>query len=586
VGAGSAHPNTSMKKFIIGLLTGILLTVLSVVIFFFSLVRLGDRRPYVPDDATLVLRLDGEIPEKSPVEVPIPFIGTRQVATVRDIWSMLRTAAVDKRIRAVVLMPDNPGIGWAKAEEIRNDVMQFRKSGKPVIAFLRRPRLRDYYVATAADRIYMSPEDVLDVKGLRAELMYFKRGLDKLGVDVYVQHYGKYKNAGEPFTNTTMSPETREVMNSVLDTVYGDVVRIFASARRKSPDEMRAILDEGPFTAMKAKEKGLVDELRYEDQMYGELQSRLKQKELHKLAYMDYLRSGSRGTGLDPKTRVAFIVGEGTILHGSGGGDALGSDEGFTSGAFIRQLREVAKDDTVKGVILRVDSPGGDAVASDEILREVKLLRAKKPLVISMSDAAASGGYYVSMTGDPIIAYPNTYTGSIGIIYGKLTLRGLYDKLGITKDILTRGKHADIDSDYNPPNDAAKAKLNEVIELFYREFVTKAAQSRRVKYEQLEPLAQGRVWMGSQAKANGLIDEVGGIDKAVELIKGKARIPAGEQVRLVAYPPRRTIFDQWMRSTEPSVEVKMLARIMRPYDVRLWLQGGVMRIAPYIIDVQ
>ncbi|HET8550263.1 MAG TPA: signal peptide peptidase SppA [Bryobacteraceae bacterium] len=575
-----------MKKFIIGLLTGILLTVLSVAIFFFSLVRLGERRPYVPDEATLVLRLDGEIPEKSPIEVPIPFIGTRQVATVRDIWSMLRTAAVDKRIRAVVVMPDNPGLGWAKAEEIRHDLTQFRKSGKPVFAFLRRPRLRDYYVASAADRIYMSPEDVLDVKGLRAELMYFKRGLDKLGVDVYVQHVGKYKNAGEPFTNTTMSPETREVVNSVLDTVYGDVLRIFGAARRRSPEEMRAILDDGPFTAAKAKEKGLVDELRYEDQMYGELKARLRQKEIQKLPYMDYLRAGSRGTGLDPKTRIAFLVGEGTILHGSGGGDALGSEEAFTSGAFIRQVREVAKDASIRGVILRVDSPGGDAIASDEILREVKLLRDKKPLVISMSDAAASGGYYVSMTGDPMIAYPNTYTGSIGIVYGKLTLRGLYDKLGITKDIITRGRHAAIDSDYMPPNEAAKAKLSEVMDLFYREFVSKAAQSRRVKYEQLEPLAQGRVWMGSQAKANGLIDEIGGIDKAIEVLKRKAKIPAGEQVRLVAYPPRRTIFDQWLRSTEPSVELNMLRSLVRPYDPRLWLRGGIMRIAPYVVDVQ
>jgi protease-4 len=382
-----------------------------------------------------------------------------------------------------------------------------------------------------------------------------------------------------------MSPETREVMNSILDTVYGDVLRIFASGRRKSPDEMRAILDEGPFTGVKAKEKGLIDELRYEDQMFGELKTRLKQKEIRKLGFMDYLRAGLRGTGFDPKHRIAFVVGEGTILHGSGG-DALGSDEGFTSGAFIRQLREVAQDNSVKGVILRVDSPGGDAVASDEILREVKLLREKKPMVISMSDAAASGGYYVAMTGDPIVAYPNTYTGSIGVVFGKLTLRGLYDKLGITKDILTRGKNADIDTDYYPPSDTAKAKLNEIMEQIYREFVSKAAQSRKVKYEQLEPLAQGRVWMGTQAKGNGLIDDIGGIEKAIELIKRKTKIPAGEDVRLVPYPPRRTIFDQWVRSTDPSVDVLALSRLLKPYDVRLWLRGGMMRIAPYVIDVQ
>src|SRR5688572_19610191 len=248
-----------MKKFIIGLLTGVILTGLAGVIFVFSLIRFGDRRPSVAEGSTLVLQLDGEIPEKAPVESPFPFIGNPTPVTVHELWACLNKASADSRIKAVLLLADRADVGWAKLQQIRQDLLNFRKSGKPLVAFLRSPGTREYYIATAADRIYMAPEDFLDMKGLRAELSYYKKTLEKVGVEVEIEHIGRYKDAGDMFAQTGMSPETREVINVLLDTLYGHLVETIAAGRKKAPADIRAILDEGPFTASQAQSKGLVD---------------------------------------------------------------------------------------------------------------------------------------------------------------------------------------------------------------------------------------------------------------------------------------------------------------------------------------
>jgi protease-4 len=553
-------------------------------VLIFSALRVGERRPAVPDGATLVVHLNGDIPEKSPIEVPIPFIGSSDTLTMLEVWHGLRYAATDSRIKAVILDAGRVDAGWAKLQELREGLEAFRKSGKPLVAVLRSPRSREYYLATAADRVYMSPEDLLDVKGLRAEVMYFKNALGKLGVNVEVEHRGKYKDAGDMFSETSMSPESREVLNSILDGLYSDILNAYARGRKRTPEEMRALVDAGPYIAKQAEAKGLVDALRYEDQVHGELKDRLKQDELKRFSFHDYVRSigapGARGS----KKRIAFVVGEGAIARGQGT-DAMGSDEGFSSGAFIKMLRRVGSDSSIGGVILRVDSPGGDAVGSDEMLREVRLLSKKKPTVISFSDSAASGGYYIAMTGDPIVAYPNTITGSIGVIYGKINLRGLYDKIGVNKEILTRGANAAIDSDYTPMSPEARAKLREGIDEIYREFISRVAEGRKKKWEEIEPLAEGRAWLGSQAKANGLVDELGGVDKAVELIKKKAGVKPEDTVELVMFPPKRSILDQWIKSnSEPTVEAAV-AKILG-LDVRPWLRGGLMRIMPYQIEFE
>jgi protease-4 len=575
-----------MAKFLIGLVTGLVLAILLGVVVVFSLARFGtEKRVTVPENATLLLRLEGDIPERPPLEFPIPFFEQQTASTVKDVWELLRKAAVDTRIKAVVFEPRNIDAGWGKLEEIHADLEQFRKSGKPLVAFLQGPGTREYYLATAADRIYMGPEEFLNLKGLRATMMFFKGSLDKLGVQVEIVHAGKYKDFGDMFERTDMSPETKEVTNSILDDVYGRLLSTIATARKKSPDEIRATIDEGPFLAKQAVDKGLIDSLRYEDQVFGELKDRLKSGDIHKLSHRDYMRVPSASLGLDGKPRVAFLVGQGDITRGSSGDDGYG-ESGIGAEGFNKLLRKVGNDGSIRGVIVRIDSPGGDAYASDDIWREMNLLSKKKPLVISMSDAAASGGYYMAMTGDPILAYAGTYTGSIGVVFGKPNLHGLYDKLGVSQDSLMRGRFADIDSEYQPLSPEARRKLREGIDQSYHDFVSKVAEARKRPFGEIEPLAQGRVWMGDQARQRGLVDELGGIDQAIERVKERAKIGKAEQVTIVTYPPKRSIFDVAFGRTPESIFESHVGKFLKIPQIRSLIKGGLLRVMPYTVEVK
>lgn len=573
-----------MKKFLLGVLIGFLFSGLALVIFFFAMLRLASRPPSVPDASILVLTLGGSVPESPAVEIPLPIFERMSPPTVRDYWELLRKAAADRRIRAVVFMPQGVEAGWAKLQELREDLLAFKKCGKPLYAYLRAPGTREYYLATAADRVFMAPEDLLDLKGLRAELTYFKETLDKLGVRIEVEHAGKYKDAPDMFTRTSMSPETREVINSILDDLYGQLTGAIATARHKTPEQIRAIIDQGPFVSQQALATGLVDALQYQDQVFEELRERLKLPAIRKVSHRDYLKFSPQSVGVETGRRVAFVVAAGDIVHGEDGG--FGSDGVVSPAAIAAMLHRVGDDPGIHGVIVRIDSPGGDAFASDEIWREMTLLSKKKPLVISMSDAAASGGYDIAMTGDSIVAYPGSFTGSIGVFYGKADLRGLYNKLGVRKDILSRGRFAEIDSDYTPLSDAARQKLRVEIDAMYSSFVRRVAQGRKREVAQIEPLAQGRVWLGSQAKSNGLIDDLGGIDRAIEVLKQKAGIPRDEQVRLVPYPPQRTIWDQFFgRPADSLADVPVLA-FLRRFATRTWLRGGMLKLMPCSIEVK
>jgi protease IV len=412
--------------------------------------------------------------------------------------------------------------------------------------------------------------------------MYFKKTLDKLGVNVEVEHAGKYKDFGDMFTRSDMSPETREVISSVVDGLYGNLVNRIAAARKKSPDDVRAIIDQGPFTATQALKADLVDELRFEDQLWGELKDRLKSGEPAKVAFEKYAKT-EPVTG---KSTIALVIGSGDIVRGDPTDN--GSDErSLTSYGFNKILKRVGNDSSVKGVIVRIDSPGGEVTASDDIWREMNLLGKKKPVVISMSDVAASGGYYMAMTGDPIIAYPETETGSIGVVFGKPNLHGLYDKLGVTKDAVERGRHAGIDSDYTPLTADERDKLREGIDESYHDFVTKVATARRRSYQDIDAVAQGRVWLGSQAKDHGLVDELGGLDTALAAVKKKANIPASESVTLTMYPGRRSLLDMLLhRSTPEDMLETRVAQLIGPMPVRAWLHGGMLSIVPFRIAVR
>jgi protease IV len=574
-----------MVKFILGLVTGVILVFLSFVLLFFVVLRFREKPPEVGANSVLVLRLAGEIPEKAPLELPDFLGGGKGPLTVVNIYSLLRKAAADSNIRAVVIQPDGISAGWAKLEEIRSDLEQFHRSGKPIFAFLRQPTTREYYISLPADRIYLGDQEPVYVKGLRAETMYFKKTLDKIGVTVDVEHAGKYKDFGDMFTRSDMSPETREVIGELVDDLYGNMVARIASARKKTPDQVRAIIDEGPFTATQALKAGLVDEIRFEDQMWGELKDKLGAG-FTKVAADKY---SAVPDGSAAGSHIAIVVASGDIVRGDPGDD--GSEQAtLTSFGFNRMLRQVGGDSNVRAVIVRIDSGGGEATASDEMWREMNLLSKKKPLVISMSDLAASGGYYMAMTGDPIVAYPQTETGSIGVVFGKPDLHGLYDKVGVTKDAIQRGKNADIDSDYTPLTPAQRELLRVGIDESYRDFVSKVATARHRTYDQIEPVAQGRVWLGSRAKEHYLVDELGGLDTAIALVKKKANIPAGENVALMVYPPRASLFNILTKKSQTdmleSARDAKLREVFGAVPYHAWMKGGMLRTMPLWFTVR
>jgi protease-4 len=574
-----------MAKFFIGLVTGVVLVILSVVLVFFALLRFREKPPEVADNSVLVMHLDGSIPEKPPVELPAFLGGKGSEVTVTNIWMALKKAAADPHVKAVVLEPEGLSAGWAKSEELRGDIEQFRKSGKPVYAYLRTPGAHEYYIATAADKILMGDSDRLFLKGLRAEIMYFKKTLDKLGVNIEVEHAGKYKDFGDMFTRSDMSPETREVMTAVVNDIYGSIVTHVASARKKSEDEVRAIIDRGPFTAQQALKNGLVDELRFEDQMWGELKTQLHSSgNPTKVSIETYAKVPADSVGLGGKRRIAIVAGQGDIVRGDASDD--GTESNLTSYGFDKLLRQVGNDSSVKAVLVRIDSPGGEVTASDEIWREMNLLSKKKPMVISFSDVAASGGYYMAMTGDPIVAYPQTETGSIGVVFGKPNLHGLYDKLGINKDGVQQGRNADIDSDYTPLTPEERTILREGIDESYRDFVTKVANARHRKYDEIEPVAQGRVWMGSDAKPRGLVDELGGLDAAIAVLKKKAGIPANENVSIDLYPAPHSVLDVLMKKSQGDAVEAHLRQVFGRMPYHAWMRGGMLRIVPQWFEVK
>jgi protease-4 len=576
-----------MRNFMIGLVVGVVVSGLTALILIFAAVKFvgsfSERPVSVADGSTLVFKLEGEVPEKTTPEIPLPMFQDQAPMTVEQIWGTFRKAAADTRVKGIIFEPRGLDMGWAKMQEIHDEILQFKKSGKPIISFLRSPGAREYYLAAATDKIFLAPEDSLDLKGLRVEAVFIKNTFDKLGIHADVIHAGKYKDAGDMLTQTSMTPETHEVLDQILDQFYGNLIDTIAQGRKKQADAVRAAIDQGPFMANEALGNGLIDAFGYEDQAADDVKIRLKQTELTKLSAKSYSKTPALSGGVS--RRIALVVGEGEITRGSG--NSSSDDQGITAAAFIKLLKQVEDDSSIRGVIIRVDSPGGDGVASDDILHEAKNLSKKKPVVISMSDLAASGGYFIAMTGDPIVAYPNTLTGSIGVIFARMSLHGLYDKIGVNKQMLKRGQYADLDSDYAPLTDDQHQKISGQIDAFYKSFVGRVAEGRKKTFDQIEPLAQGRVWLGAQAKQNGLVDELGGLDRAVELVRQRAHIAASDRITLVPFPGKRSVLDVLFgRPDEAEALESKLEQVLGKLPISALAKGGFLKLMPYSISVK
>jgi len=589
-----------MKKFLLGILCGFVFAGVAILILGFALVRMATKRaPEMAGDSFMVLRLDGEIAERPANEIPIPWLDQQSPWSVIELKQVLDRAAKDSKIKGLLLEAGRTGMGWAKAEEIRMAIGEFKKSGKPVHAFLRTPNAKDYFLATVADRVSMVDEDYLDLKGLRAERTYYKNTLDKLGVQMEIEHMGKFKDFGDSYTKTSMTPETRESLGAIVDGIFKVMVDGIAEGRKRTPAEIERLIDDGPFLAKDALKEKLVDALGYEDGAMDELAKKANVSSKSRSSARDYRKQvRSRWDSKPTEQQVAYLVAEGDIIRGGGSG-GFGSDTMIASRDFIKHVQDLKNDPAYKAVLLRIDSGGGDAIASDELLAALEDLSKTKPVVISMSDVAASGGYYMAVTGDPILAYPGTITGSIGVVYGKPNFKGLYEKIGLTKDGVQRGKNADLDVEYKPMSEMARKKIRAGIEHSYTTFVAKVAAGRNAKVEEIEELAQGRAWIASDPKAKRLTDELGGIDAAMAQLRKKSKFAADAKLQLVPYPPTQSTFEKWFSDEkltsaafdsafgavfkiEKPPFADELRRALRP----ALRQGGMLRWMPYSIDVK
>ena len=506
------------------------------------------REPSVARNSTLVLRLDTDLRESPGDDVFELFAGDSP-QTLRGVVEQLRKAKVDKRIGAVIIAPASlEAPFWGKVQEVRDAILDFRRSGKPAIAFLEYADDRSYYLATACDRIYLMPTSQLDLNGLASYELFLRGTFDKLDAYPDFLHVGQFKTAANTYTERGFTPAHREMSESLNRDMYEQLVKGIAQGRRKTADEVRALIDRGPFLPQAAVAAGLVDELAYEDQLDDKV--KLPGGKLTRLDAQEYGRVPATSLGLNKGARIAVINAVGAIVSGQGGydpisGPLLGSD------TIIKYIREARDDRGVKAIVLRIDSPGGSAIASDAIWRELVITRDQKPdrpIVASMSDLAASGGYYIAMAAPYIVAQPGTLTGSIGVVTGKFVTGGTWAKLGANIEAVSSGRHAEMSSPVRPFTDEERAKVQEGIDAFYDQFVEKAAKARHMAPEKLHAVAQGRVWTGAQARQVGLVDELGGLDRALAVAKQRAKIAPDAEVEIVTYPPRRSVYDLIARS--------------------------------------
>lgn len=585
-----------MSSFVKGLLTGVLLVFVCISMIGFVAVLASRGDPGIPPDTALVLHLEGGVPEHVDTEMPAFLTphGGGAPATLFSMTQAVRDAAGDDAVKALVLRCDGSSAGWAKAQEIRWAIQAFKESGKPVWAFLEFAAREDYYIASLADRVVIQPLSFLELSGLRMEVMFFKQALDKLGVSADLIRTGKYKTAGEPFSRAEMSPEWREVLNETLDEFYKQLLDGIADGRGQDAGHWRSLLDQGPFDATSAERLRLVDAILDGDEFFDALEEALKVEELHRMSVSAYASRSRSGYGRGEKIAVMHAVG--TIMSGESQSDPFsGFQDVLGAQTFNAHMNDLAEDESIAGVILRIDSPGGDAIASEQMLRAVRRLSAEKPLVISMSTLAASGGYYIASVPEvPIVAYPGTYTGSIGVFTIHLNLRELYGKLGISKEVLTRGRFAGMNSDYKPLSEEEREKIRGYVDLIYEEFLSRVSAGRGVDIEVVRDLAEGRVWIGTQALENGLVDELGGYVRAIDLVKEAAEIDKDSSVRIVSYPPRRSMIETLLSQGGRFA----FARFFEPPPLgearRVWanatgwarrLGSGAMYMAPYTMSV-
>jgi protease IV len=494
--------------------------------------------------APLILELDltDGITEEPPAD-PVSAVLTMRRSRLADLLEGLRRARSDQRVKALVAKVGGRPIGLATVQELRRAVEEFRDAGKFTVAWAETfgefsAGNVPYYLATAFETIYLQPSGDLGLTGIAMERIFLRGTLDQLGIDFQVAKRHEYKSAAEQLTERSFSGPAREATERLAESVTGQLTDAIADRRRMGRDAVRQLIDQGPFLAAQAHEHGLVDELGYRDEVYARVR-----KHAGADAITVHLGRYQRSRAFAERVRklptpspqhLALIYATGPIRRGRSGrgplsGGAMGSD------TISAALRAATADDAARAIVLRVNSPGGSYVASDTIWREVVRARnSGKPVVVSMGDVAASGGYFIAMAADAIVAQPGTVTGSIGVLSGKPVLRELLGRAGVTTDSVAEGAHSEMFKPTRPWSEDEWALVNGWLDHIYEDFTGKVAQGRRMPADRVHELARGRVWTGADALSNGLVDELGGLDRAAAIARRRAGLPASAPLHI--YP--------------------------------------------------
>ena len=515
------------------------------------------------------LSVGGALPDHSEDS----FLGD-EALTLPDVLMTLAEARKDPTIDGVLVRINGFGGGYATAQELRQGILDTRAAKKKVFCYFDSADLRMYYVAAACDKIAMNPAGIVSIEGLSSGLAYMKGTLDKIGVQVEVARVGPYKGAAEPYIQEEPSKETLEVANALLDGFYNQSIEGIAAGRALEPAQVKALIDGAFYPADKALEAKLVDYVFYPD----EVEEKAKD-------FLGKSFSVLRGYGGIPSTdwgtppRIAVVYASGAITEGESTSGGIFSDPVMGSSTIVRALREAKNDDSVKAVVLRVDSPGGSGFASDELWHEMLAVKKVKPVVVSMGDVAASGGYYISQSANEIYALPGTITGSIGVFFLKPNFQKLYEKYEYKRYDLSRGEYADMFTEARPFSEAEQKMADRLINDFYQDFIKKAAEGRGTTIEAIDAVGRGRVWLGDKALELKLVDKMGGLEQAIARAKELGKIPKRRRVEIVSLPSSRGFWEQVSSSNRQPDEIRALAKAM-PFSEELAQAELANRIGP------
>ncbi|TXB66955.1 signal peptide peptidase SppA [Vicingus serpentipes] len=556
-------------------ITIMLASIISMVIFFGMIGSLissasegkKDKIEKVEANSILHIKLDYPINDRSsnnPFEsFDFSSFESNEGPGLDKIIKSLRKAKTDDKIKGIYLDLTTINGGMATLEEIRLALLDFKKSGKWIISYSEIYTQGTYYLASVSDKVYLNPAGIVEHRGLSSELMFFKNALEKLDVEMQIIRHGKFKSAVEPYILEKMSDANREQYELLLNTAWGSMTKDVAASRNISVEKLNELADNMTIQDAKiAKAEGLVDDILFKDELLAKLREKLKieaDEEIKSVSLKKYSKSAHKNPFIPKKEKksdnqIAVIYASGEINSGKSKNDVMGSE------TISEAIREARLDENVKAIVLRVNSPGGSAMASDIMWREVVLAKQAKPVIVSMGNVAASGGYYISCAADKIVADEKTITGSIGVFGVIPNAQGLMNnKLGITFDRVKTNKHGDIMSVFKPLTAEERDIIQIGVEKIYDDFITKVAEGRGMTKEEVDAIGQGRVWTGLDALKIGLVDEIGGLERAIEIAKTSAKL---DDYNLIDYPKRKDPFEEIMEELTSNIEAKILTKTL------------------------